>query len=131
MLKTTYVDSHICLRMAMKFQDHQEKMFKSYVTIGSEMLSPYQHLLNKITSILIEGENQFFDRQGRPDTDDNEQTVNWLSEEINKFIQIREYEVLFYCDLNLNTPTGSEIFESILKMSNPNYDFSDTIKVVD
>lgn len=57
--------------------------------------------------------------------------MNWLSNNINEYVQLKEYEILISCDLNLNMATGSDIFESILKMSNPEYDFSDTVKVVD
>ena len=118
--------------MAMKFQDHQEKLYQRYVNSGSnETISPYQHILNKITTLIIENQSDLFRNRQRPETNDNQENVTWLSDRINEYVQLKEYEILISCDLNLNIPTGSDIFESILRMSNPNYDFNDTIKVVD
>ena len=64
-------------------------------------------------------------------TKNSDENVIWLTDKINEYVQLKEYEILAICDYNLNVPTGTEIFESILKMSNPEYDFSDTVKVID
>ena len=53
-----------------------------------------------------------------------------LEENINHYIQLQEYQILVSAEWNLNMPTGSNIFNLILKMSNESFDFSDTIKVV-
>ena len=57
-------DALICLRLAMKHNEVQEKLFQRYVTKESDeeeyLVCPYQHILDLMTQSIIDIMDELF-----------------------------------------------------------------------
>lgn len=128
-----FVDALVCLRMAMKMNEDQETLYRRYVVLENDedfikFTSPYQHILDLLTTQIISVREDLFGKQGSNMENLREEV---FEKKINLYIQNTEYNILYSCEYNLNIGTGYELIHMIMDMAcDMQYDFKQILKVI-
>ena len=103
-LKTT---SLLCLRLAMKYEENQERLFEASIVRNfekvliedeNELVSPHQHILDLITESLILNVNQITLPLTVGPTEKQDKPLEIIEQEVDKQIQALEHEILISID---------------------------------
>lgn len=111
------VEALICLRMAVKMNENEQKMQEQvFLNSNEEMVSVIESLCKEIYLNILLARNEIFDSSFDTETQQ-------MRAKMDDYCTYVEMNIISSCQWNLNLPKGPDQLISLLKLSNLNYDF--------